>query len=87
MDKKKRGSSKPSRPRMRMRRGRRKVCVFCTDKADFIDYKDIGRLKRFVSDRGKILPRRMTGVCARHQRSLTTAIKRARFLVMLPYSA
>ena len=62
-----------------------KVCAFCADKIA-IDYKDIGRLRRYVSDRGKIEPRRRTGVCAKHQRSLALAIKRARFLALLPYA-
>ena len=60
------------------RKGRKKVCVFCVEKVDEIDYKDVTRLKRFVSERSKILPRRVTGTCAKHQRELTTAIKRAR---------
>jgi small subunit ribosomal protein S18 len=66
---------------------RRKVCGFCTDKIRAADYKDIKRLQRYISDRGKILPRRRTGTCARHQRSLTTAIKRARHLALLPFAA
>ncbi len=69
------------------RKGRRKVCVFCVDKVEEIDYKDVTKLKRFVSERAKILPRRVTGTCAKHQRELTTAIKRARHLALLPYSA
>lgn len=72
--------------RMKGRRGRKKVCQFCVDKVDFIDYKESGRLKKFMTDRGKILPRRITGNCAKHQRALTTAIKRARVMVLLPYS-
>lgn len=72
--------------RMRGRRGRKKVCQFCVDKVDHIDYKESGRLKRFMTDRGKILPRRITGNCAKHQRALTTAIKRARVMALLPYS-
>ncbi|MFA6736742.1 MAG: 30S ribosomal protein S18 [Lentisphaerae bacterium] len=71
---------------MRMRRQRRKVCAFCADKIEHIDYKDIGRLRRFVSESGKILPKRMSGVCAKHQRELTTSIKRARHLALLPYT-
>ncbi len=71
----------------RMRRPRRKVCAFCVDKIGSIDYKDIGRIRKFVTERGKILPKRMSGVCAKHQRQLTTAIKRARHLAMLPYTA
>ena len=66
---------------------RRKVCGFCVDKVRAADYKDIKRLQRFISDRGKILPRRRTGTCARHQRSLTVAIKRARHLALLPFAA
>jgi small subunit ribosomal protein S18 len=61
--------------------------MFCVDKIQHIDYKDIGRLRKFTSERGKILPRRMTGVCAKHQRQLSTAIKRARAIALLPYSA
>jgi small subunit ribosomal protein S18 len=63
----------------------RKICRFCTDRVEAIDYKDIERLGRYVSDRGKILPSRITGTCARHQRVLTQAIKRARFMALLPY--
>ena len=69
------------------RKGRKKVCVFCVEKGDEIDYKDVTRLKRFVSERSKILPRRVTGTCAKHQRELTTAIKRARHLALLPYTS
>ena len=67
------------------RKGRKKVCAFCVDKIHDIDYKDVPRLRRYLSDRGKIVPRRVTGTCARHQRQLTTAIKRARHLTFLPY--
>lgn len=67
-------------------RGRRKkVCLFCTDKTAVIDYKDAARLRKYISERGKILPRRVSGTCAKHQRELTTAIKRARVLALLPY--
>lgn len=66
---------------------RRKVCAFCVDKVDIVDYKDAGKLRRFISERGKIEPRRKTGTCARHQRRLTVAIKRARHLALLPYTA
>jgi small subunit ribosomal protein S18 len=66
-------------------RKRRKVCTFCVDKIEHIDYKDIVRLRRFISERSKILPRRMTGVCAAHQRQLTIAIKRARHIALIPY--
>ncbi|MCR5635692.1 MAG: 30S ribosomal protein S18 [Clostridiales bacterium] len=80
-----------NRPERDMRRnnkkGRKKVCTFCVDKAESIDYKDIAKLRRYVSERAKILPRRVTGTCARHQRALTVAIKRARHLALLPYSA
>jgi small subunit ribosomal protein S18 len=66
-------------------RRRRKVCQFCADKATFVDYKDVAKLKKFTSERGKILPRRATGTCAMHQRQLTEAIKRARQVALLPY--
>ncbi|MCL2030650.1 MAG: 30S ribosomal protein S18 [Oscillospiraceae bacterium] len=67
-------------------RKRRKVCVFCTERAQsVIDYKDAAKLRRFLSERSKILPRRMTGTCAHHQRLLTEAIKRARHVALLPY--
>ncbi len=71
----------------RARKGRKKVCSFCVEKVDEIDYKDVTRLKRFISERAKILPRRVTGTCAKHQRELTVAIKRARHIALLPYSA
>jgi small subunit ribosomal protein S18 len=69
----------------RDRRRRRKVCSFCVDKVPHVDYKDVGRLRRYVSERGKILPRRVTGNCAHHQRQLTVAIKRARIVALLPF--
>src|SRR5687767_13298908 len=69
------------------RRPRRKVCSFCVDKVKKIDFKDIGRIRRYVSERGKIDPRRKSGNCAKHQRMLTTALKRARHMAMLPYTA
>jgi len=76
------------RPRPRGgRRPRRKVCTFCVDKIAYIDYKDVNRLRRFINERGKILPCRMTGNCAKHQRQLTIAVKRARFMALLPYTA
>ena len=75
------------RPMNRGRKARKKVCGFCVDKVENIDYKDIARLRRYMSERGKILPRRVTGTCARHQRELTTAIKRARIVALLPYVA
>ena len=67
------------------RKVRKKVCSFCVDRIDNIDYKDAARLRRFISERAKILPRRVTGTCARHQRELTVAIKRARHIALLPY--
>ena len=75
------------RPMNRGRKARKKVCGFCVDKVENIDYKDIASLRRYMSERGKILPRRVTGTCARHQRELTVAIKRARHLALLPYTA
>ena len=69
------------------RKGRRKVCSFCVDKVETIDYKDVPRLRKLISDRSKILPRRVTGTCAAHQRELTTAIKRARHVALLPYTS
>jgi small subunit ribosomal protein S18 len=69
------------------KKGRKKVCAFCVEKVDTIDYKDAAKLRRFTSDRAKILPRRVTGTCAYHQRELTTAIKRARHIALLPYTA
>ena len=69
----------------RGRRARRKVCSFCADKILYIDYKDAPRLRRYLSERGKILPRRITGTCAKHQRQLTLCIKRARHIAMLPF--
>ena len=75
------------RPMNRGRKARKKVCGFCVGKVENIDYKDIARLRRYMSERGKILPRRVTGTCARHQRELTVAIKRARHLALLPYTA
>ena len=71
----------------RVVRRRTKVCVFCADKTNAgIDYKDVNKLKRYVSERGKILPRRITGNCAKHQRALTVAVKRARHVALMPYS-
>ena len=66
---------------------RKKVCQFCADKAETIDYKDVEKLKKYVTERGKILPKRITGTCAIHQRAVTTAIKRARIVALLPYTA
>jgi len=66
--------------------GRRKVCRFCADKALKVDYKDQGQLKYFLTERGKIIPRRISGNCAKHQREVATAVKRARMLAILPYT-
>ena len=66
---------------------RRKVCNFCVEKAETIDYKDVAKLRKYLMENGKILPRRMTGVCARHQRELAVAIKRARQMALIPYVA
>ena len=71
-------------PRPVMRR-RKKICIFCADKVDFIDYKDAAKLRKFISERGKIIPRRISGTCSKHQRELNTAIKRARQVALLPY--
>ena len=76
MDNKKRGGMR-----------RKKVCQFCADKTETIDYKDVEKLKKYVTERGKILPKRITGTCALHQREVTTAIKRARQIALIPYTA
>ena len=73
---------RPARPMMRKKK---KVCAFCADKIGHIDYKDTARLKKYMTEKGKIIPRRTTGVCAKHQRELTNAIKRARVMALLPY--
>lgn len=78
-------TERPERPMRSGRKGHRKVCQFCVDKIDYIDYKDVARLRRCMSERAKILPRRVTGTCARHQRGLTTAIKRARQVALVPF--
>ena len=80
-------TERPERPMRSGRKGHRKVCQFCVDKIDYIDYQDVARLRRFMSERAKILPRRVTGTCARHQRGLTTAIKRARQVALVPFIA
>lgn len=79
----KRRNSKNDKP---FRRPRKKVCVFCAEKIDDIDYKDVEKLRKYVSDKGKILPRRVTGACAKHQRAITAAVKRARTIALLPYT-
>jgi len=84
----------PGRPKLKLkkrvvkdRKPKRKVCSFCVDKVEHIDYKDAPRLRKFVSERGKILPRRISGSCARHQRALTAAVKRARVIALLPFAS
>ena len=67
------------------RTSRRKVCAFCQEKVEFIDYKDVNRLKKYITEGGKILPRRMSGTCAMHQRELSNAIKKARIVALLPF--
>jgi small subunit ribosomal protein S18 len=69
------------------RRPRKKVCSFCVDKVEHIDYKELGRLRKYITERGKILPRRISGNCAKHQRQLTIAVKRARNVALLPFTA
>lgn len=76
-----------SEGRKHFRKRRRKVCSFCVDKVESIDYKDTAKLRRYISERGKILPRRMSGTCAKHQRQLSTAIKRARVVALIPYTS
>jgi small subunit ribosomal protein S18 len=73
--------------RQRGRRPRRRICAFCVDKVDHIDYKDVFKLRKYITERGKILPRRISGNCAKHQRQVTLAIKRARHIALLPYTA
>ena len=73
------------RPMNRGRKARKKVCGFCVDKVENIDYKDIARLRRYMSERGKILPRRITGTSVKYQKKVATAVKRARHLALLPY--
>lgn len=76
-------SGRPGGPR----RPRRRVCQFCVDKVEHIDYKDVDVLRKFISDRGKILPRRGTGACAHHQRAMARAVRRARQIALLPFAA
>ena len=84
MDKEKteKDTSKPYRPAVRRKK---KVCQFCAEHIDEIDYKDVARLRKYISERAKILPRRISGTCAKHQRQLTIAIKRSRHVALLPY--
>lgn len=81
----KRNTKKRSDKDKSFRRPRKKVCAFCAEKIEDIDYKELEKLKKFVSDKGKILPRRVTGTCALHQRKVTMAVKRARHIALLPY--
>lgn len=76
----------PGPRRERGRRPKRRVCSFCVDKVESIDYKELDKLRRFVTERGKILPRRISGNCAKHQRAMTLAVKRARIMALLPYT-
>ena len=79
-------TERPERPARNFRKGRKKVCSFCVDRQHTeIDYKDVAKLKRYISERSKILPRRVTGTCTCHQRELTVAIKRARHLALIPF--
>ena len=77
-------AARPARPMMRRKK---KVCIYCQDKIEHVDYKDTARLRKFISERGKILPRRISGACAKHQRDINTAVKRARQVALLPYVA
>lgn len=82
-------ASKPQDGRknnFRGRKARKKVCSFCVEKSTFIDYKDVNKLKKFVTERGKILPRRISGACAKHQREVTKAIKLSRNIALLPFT-
>lgn len=71
----------------KMRKPKKRVCNFCIDKVEHIDYKDVNKIRRYVTERGKIIPRRISGNCAKHQRQLTVAIKRARNIALLPFTA
>ena len=83
----------PTKPKLKLkravkdRRPKRKPCSFCTERAIAVSYRDVGRLRKYVSERGKIVPRRISGNCAKHQRMLTTAVKRARIIAFLPFGA
>ncbi|MDR1003185.1 MAG: 30S ribosomal protein S18 [Oscillospiraceae bacterium] len=81
-------ADRPERPERGRgnRKGRKKVCAFCMDNTGTIDYKDVNKLRKYISDRAKILPRRVTGACAHHQRELTVAIKRSRHVALLPFT-
>ena len=86
-DKKQRKNNYAGDYNPRFRKQRKKVCVLCSDKNFVLDYKNPEQLKKFINEKGKILPRRTTGACAKHQRDITTAIKRARHIAVLPYAA
>jgi small subunit ribosomal protein S18 len=73
--------------RERGRKPKKKICSFCVDKVETIDYKEVGKIRRYTTERGKILPRRISGNCAKHQRNVTLAIKRARIVALLPFTA
>ncbi|ABZ84266.1 30S ribosomal protein s18 [Heliomicrobium modesticaldum Ice1] len=77
---------KPERRSRKGRRPRRRICFFCVDKIETVDYKEVGKLRKYITERGKILPRRVSGCCAKHQRQLTNAIKRARHVALLPFT-
>ena len=81
------GAAVPAAKKPYKRMPRRKICVFCQEKVEVIDYKDVARLRKFVTESGKMLPRRMSGTCAKHQRELSKAIKRARVAALLPFKA
>ena len=81
-----RGSKKPSSKKTTLRKGKKKYCQFCADKTKYIDYKDIALLRKFLSERGKIRARRVTGNCPQHQRLVATAVKNAREMALLPFS-
>lgn len=80
-------SEKKERRNYRNNRRKKKVCSFCVDSVEHIDYKDVSKLRKYISERAKILPRRITGNCAKHQRQLTSAIKKARQMALLPYTS
>jgi small subunit ribosomal protein S18 len=77
---------RPPRPDRNQRKGKKKFCQFCADQQDYVDYKDVALLRKFMSDRGKIRARRVTGNCSQHQRLVATAVKNAREMALLPYS-
>ncbi|MDQ4096085.1 MAG: 30S ribosomal protein S18 [Actinomycetota bacterium] len=82
-----RGSKKPPSKKTTLRKGKKKYCQFCADQAKYVDYKDIALLRKFLSERGKIRARRVTGNCPQHQRLVATAVKNAREMALLPFSA